>query len=128
DACDPFVFGIQLNAHLERLASEHPAVAAAPPVRPTPAAPQPREQAAPEAAKPVAIVRPEQTESVVEPPPARTRPAEWRTLLSALQRDLDRMKTENLESLPPTERVITQLVPQQTRAVAQPPRVAAQQT
>src|SRR5580765_7150775 len=37
------------------------------------------------------------------------------------------MKTENLESLPPTEKVITQLVPQPPRAVAQP-RVAAQQT
>lgn len=135
DACDPFVFGIQLNAHLERLASEQPAVAASPPARRAPAAPPsgpakaghdvPREPTAPQTAEPVTIVRPEQTERAVEPTRARTRPAEWRTLLSALQRDLDRMKTENVESLPPTEKVITQLVPQPPRAVAQP---RAQQT
>jgi len=118
DACDPFVFGIQLNAHLERLAAERPAASTAPPARrPAPAPSQPRDPAPIDTATPPSSPKEMVT---AEPPPARTRPAEWRTLLSALQRDLDRMKTENLDALPATERVITQLVPQPTRVVAQP--------
>jgi hypothetical protein len=100
EMCDPIVFAVQLNNQLERHAAERPGPAA-PPIKrrsvPVLQEVEP-EQVEREALEETEIEEREAPPPVVAPvPPAVGRTPEWRDLLSALQRDLARMKTENLE-------------------------------
>ena len=102
EICDPTIFAMQISTHLERLAAERPTGAIAPIKRRNVTVLQETKSGPIEyhEIEPVTLTK-EKAASTAAPSPPAARTPEWRDLLSALQRDLERMKTENLESTRP---------------------------
>jgi hypothetical protein len=102
EICDPTIFAMQISTHLERLAAERPTGAIAPIKRRNVTVLQETKSEPIEyhEIEPVTLTK-EKAASTAAPSPPAARMPEWRDLLSALQRDLERMKTENLESTKP---------------------------